>query len=632
MPKSVQEIIREAETNYKLGFVILNEHVRWSLRDTIWRIYAYLNSRHISGETDALGREKPFFNIVTAAVNIWFRATNLDRKDVVVQADSSENVAEAFVANVLLQDWMKRARFGEFLKAWGLTLAQYGSAVVKFVEKGGELQASVVPWLRLIVDPITFDAIPVIEVMYMTPQELWANKNYDQETVENLISAHASTRRTLWGTKKDNQAGFIPIYEVHGKMPVALLEDDVTLVSTEDPKWQDYVQQMHVVSFVADRRGGKIQDFTLYKGKEAKHPYMITHLQKQDGRTLGIGAVEYLFDAQWMANHTMKNWKDQLDLASKLIFQTADSQFANRNVLTQIESGDILVHEIEKPLEIVPNEGHDITNLSNFLSQWNTIAQEITSTPDAMRGQTLPSATAYRQAALLTQAANSFFTVITETKGLYLEDIIREFVLPFLKSKLNHKDEVATILEDHQITKLDTMYVPREAIRRYNDETAQAVFNNAQQIIQNGSKTDLTKLQPIQPFNAQQQQQRVRQEMAPLGNQRFLSPGDVTWKEALKDLEWDLDIDVTNEQHDKSTIFQTLTTVLQTIAQNPMILQDPNAKMVFSKILDFTGIVSPIELSASTSQQPPQPQQGLPMPTMQSPMPTQSPLAGFNSK
>jgi hypothetical protein len=50
------------------------------------------------------------------------------------------------------------------------------------------------------------------------------------------------------------------------------------------------------------------------RARERKDPYMITHLIEEDGRTLSIGAVEYLFDAQWMQNHTVKNMKDLLDL------------------------------------------------------------------------------------------------------------------------------------------------------------------------------------------------------------------------------------------------------------------------------------------------------------------------------
>ena len=41
----------------------------------------------------------------------------------------------------------------------------------------------------------------------------------------------------------------------------------------------------------------------------------------------------------------------------------------------------------------------------------------------------------------------------------------------------------------------------------------------------------------------------------------------------------------------------TLTTVMQTVAANPAVLQDPNMKMLFNKILEMTGQVSTIELS-----------------------------------
>jgi len=138
------------------------------MHDTVETIDAYLNSRHISGPKNSLGRDKPFFNIVTAACNIWWRATDLDRKDIRIIPDTASNVGVAFISTVRLQNWMKTARFGVFLNEWGRALSRYGSAVVKFVEQNGELVASVVPWNRFIADPVDFDAIPGIEKLYKT--------------------------------------------------------------------------------------------------------------------------------------------------------------------------------------------------------------------------------------------------------------------------------------------------------------------------------------------------------------------------------------------------------------------------------------------------------------------------------
>ena len=51
-------------------------------------------------------------------------------------------------------------------------------------------------------------------------------------------------------------------------------------------------------------------------------------------------------------------------------------------------------------------------------------------------------------------------------------------------------------------------------------------------------------------------------------------------------------------------VLQTLNTTLQTVASNPMVLNDPTMKMLFGQILSETGRISPIQLSSSTIMPP----------------------------
>lgn len=601
MQNSVHSIVREAESNYKNGTVKISEHVDWSMHDTIERIDAYLNSKHITGDTDALGREKPFFNIVTAATNIWYRATDLDRKNIRILPDSSSTTAIAFIATVHLQNWMKESRFGVFLNDWGRALARYGSAVVKFVEKDGSLFASVIPWNRLIVDPIDFDAIPRIEKLYLTPAQLRKNSLFDAEQVEELIKDAQQTRKDIEGDRVDNASSFIELYEVHGEMSVATYKRAKGIDSITEADETTYRQQMHVISFTGTKEEG-YNDFTLYCGYEAKDPYMITHLIKEDGRTLSIGSVEYLFDAQWMVNHSTKNMKDTLDLASKLIFQTADPSYVGRNVLTQIETGDIFIHKENMPITRIANDKPDINAFQSFGVMWQNLAGEITSTPDAIRGNTLPSGTPYSLAAFQGAQANSLFEIMTENKGLHVEDMLRVHVLPFLMKKMDTKDEVIGILDENEIAELDAMYVPRAAIKNYNKRVAQQILDLTPEQIAEGNVPS--------PYNPQQEESAVRDSLAPLGNKRFFKPDELnekTWKEALGDFVMKAVVEVTNENTDKQAVLTTLSSVLQTIAANPMILQDPNAKMVFSAILQETGRISPIQLSTTQAQRQPTP-------------------------
>ena len=587
----IGELIRKAENDYVNGETTIGKYVSFSQYENIEKIDAYLNSRHTSGLTDSMGREKPFFNIVSGAVNIWYRATDIDRKNIRIKATKSQDFIASFLATIHLQEWMKREGFGAVLNEWGRALARYGSAVLKFVEKGGRLHIQVVSWNRLISDTVDFENNPKIEKLFLTPSQLQANKNYDQAVVKELINS-LEAREGLDGQKKDTKSEYIEIYEVHGEMPLSML-------SGNDRDDDTFVQQMQVVSFVKAQEGDKFNDFCLLKGREAKDPYMITHLIKEDGRSQSIGAVEHLFEAQWMVNHSAKSIKDQLDLASKLIFQTADGSFVGQNVLTAIEQGDIMVHAEDKPLTAINNSA-DITALQSFASQWQVLGKEITSTPDSISGNTMPSGTAYRQVAILNQESHSLFEIMTENKGLAIENMLRVHIIPYLKKKMDTAKEIGATLNAHDITQFDSMYVRNEAIRRVNRKVKDMLLSD-------------------EPFNYNAEQQAtdiadesagIQEGLSAMGNQRFIKPSDIpdkTWKELFKNLEWEVEVEITDETGDKEAIMTTLTTVLQTIGSNPNILQDPTMKMLFNKILETTGAISAVELSGSPAPRPQQP-------------------------
>jgi hypothetical protein len=573
MDKSVAEIIREMESNFESGETQMSEYVSLNLKEDINTIEAYTHSKHIHGEYDSQDREKPFFNIVIAAVNIWFRATDIDRKNIHIKATKEAEVIPAFLATVHLQEFMRKSNFGMFLNKWGYQLATYLSAVVKFVEQGGKLIPSVVPWTRLICDPIDFDANPKIEKLYFTPAQLKKNKNYDQEQVKALLEA-LTTRKDSSRQNKDTKADYIEVYEIHGEFPLSQL--------TDKEKDTEYVQQMHVLSFVKGKGRGEFDDFTLYSGRE-KDPYMLTCLLPNvDGSVSLNGAVKNLFNAQWMVNHTAKSIKDQLDLASKLVFQTSDGNFVGRNVLSAIENGDILIHALNQPLTSINNTAHDIAALQSFRNDWQNLGNQINGISESMLGINPPSGTAWRQVQTLLQESHSLFELMTENKGLAIEEMLRRFVLPFLKKKMDTKDEIMATLESHQIKWVDSRYVPAQATRIRNAHIKEAILNGQQP-----NPPDQTALE-----------QDIQKTLNSYGNQRPFKPSDIsteTWKNVLKDLEWEVEVDVTGESKDKQAVLDTLNTALQVVV-NPAYATNPDAKMIVGKILEETSVLSPLEL------------------------------------
>jgi hypothetical protein len=576
------DIIRKQEQDYINSDTQISEHVRFSPKETIDKIEAYLYSVHTTGDKDSLGRDKPFFNIVTAASNVWYRATDIDRANIRIKSTNSSSATTALLANAKSKEWMRKAGFGVWLNDWGLTLAQYGSAVSKFVEQDGKLVATVVPWNRLIVDAIEFYGNPVIEKHYWTPAQLRKNKLFNKEQVESLISSAQQARETSSGDKSDTKADYIEVYELHG-------EFEKELLTGNEADSDIYVQQVHICSFVETMKDGKTEylDYTLYKGQE-KNPYHIAHLIKRDGRVISIGAVEHLFEAQWMVNHNEKAIKDHLELASKLVFQTSDPAYQGKNT-GDLDNGTILYHEPNQPLTQLANNSHDIQALESSKMAWQNQASEASSTPDAIRGITPPSGTALGTVQITTQQGLSLFELMTENKGLALEEIWREFVIPNIKKQLDTKDEIVAALDNLSIKQIDSIYIPNKAKRRFNEMAVEKVIKALE-------TEDLS--QVPEPFDPAAAEREITKEMQPLGNTRYFKPDDLdekTWKEVFDGFEWDVEVEVTNEQSDKQATLANLNDTLGKLAQLGDI---ENSRLVLSKILEETGIFSPMELTS----------------------------------
>jgi len=590
--QTIGEIIRKQETNYISGTTTLSKHVQHSMGDTLDRIDAYSNSKHISGDTDSLGRDKPFFNISTAAVNVWYRATDIDRSNISVRATKSADWIDSFMATIFLRDWMTHERFGSYLNEWGRVMAKYGSAVTKFVENKEGLHITVVPWGQLIVDAVDFDANPKIEIIELTEAQLMERvktHGYDKEVAKSLLQSLKS-RETKDRQKKDNKNDYIKLYEIHGKL-------SLSLITGNEKDEEEFVQQMHVYSAVGSKNGRKTEyeDFTLFSGEEEKDPYMISHLIKEDGRTLSKGAVEHLFEAQWMVNHSVKEIKDALDLASKIIFQTSDLQFIGRNVLSNVETGDILMHAKNEPLTLMNNQALNVVSTQNFAVQWKSLGNEITGVSEAMLGTSAKSGTAWKQTEALLQESHSLFELMIENKSLSLEDMLRGWIIPHLKrKKMNNAKEIAAVLAQHEMEKIDSIYIKNESINRTNKQLADKVISG-QSLMQGEQEMMLAQNQAV-----------LQEGLSNMGGQRFFSPSEVNWKEQFKDLEWELDIDISGESKDTQQALTTLNTALKLIL-TPGFEQNKKAQMIVGKILEMSGTMSPLEYNSVESAPPPAP-------------------------
>lgn len=602
-------LTRRLEDDFINGTTHKSKYVDFQLYDTLETIDAYLNSKHISGKFDSLDREKPFFNIVKAHANIWYRATDIDRSNIRLRATKSSDWVDSFLASVFLREWMRKENFGVYLNEWGRVLARYCTAVSKVIEDENGLHIIVVPWNMLIVDAVDILRNPIIEKLELSEAELYdriETHGYDAAQVEALIKAANAARELVGGQQQDNKPGYIKLYELHGKLSLRYLTDD-------EKDTYKYVQQMRVFSMVQNKdKKEDYDEYTLYRGRE-KNPYRVAHLIKEDGRAIGIGSVENLFENQWMVNHEKKNVKDVLDMACRVIFQTADGTLVGRNVLTEMETGDIIVHGSGQPLSLVNTFKPEVGQFGEYAAEWKALGNEINGISEAMLGYAPKSGTAWRQTEAILQESYSLFEVMTENKSLALEDVLRHDVIPYLKrKKMKTREQISAALQSHEITRIDALWLKNRAIRQANRKAFVEPMLRGELPTQDSYD---------QTFATAQSDNRESLNLA--GNQRFFKLDEIsdkTWADQFKDLEDELEIDITGENENVQSMMTTLSTALKMVVQ-PGFAQNKKAQAIVGRILELAGAMSPVEFD-SIPDEPAPPPAPAPTPT---PMPVPTP-------
>ena len=590
--KPLHTLVEEQLDDYVSKRVSVTDVYEHSQYQTLQQIENFIHSRFGSGQLDARGNPKPFFNVTVGKRNIATRATDIDRKDITMQAPDSDEYFRSFVASKFNHQLMKKMKMQDYLNDWGEALPTYGSVITKVVENKGGLHISVCDWMTTVCDPVDFESAPVIEKLSLTPAEMRekVSEGWDIDQIEELIEAKLEPRTNLKGKTVYQEPNFITVYEVHGRLPSAYL-----LKNPRAKDWKTYKRQMQVIGMheLKDDR----MDFTLYKGKESKNPYSISHWKKTAGRTQGVGVVEDMFEPQIWTNYSVKQMKDQLDLASKTIYQTSDGNFAARNVLTNLQNGDFLIHAANSPVTPINVAPQGFESLQNLTMSWKQIGEDITSTPDAISGNTMPSGTAFRQVAMLNTEAHSYFDYITENKGNYLEDLYREYIIPYIIKQLDTADEIVAILSTEEIDWYDNACADRA---EHDEIVKQTLAGN-----------------PVSPIQIAPIRQQKLADLKKTGAKRYLNPGKKgTWKSYFKGFEWVADINITGESQDKKTAIDTLFNALQLVATNPTILQNPATKGIFMQLLETSGVMSPLQMETAGAPQPsapmqqPQPQQG----------------------
>lgn len=549
----ITEVNNQIKSYYSESIDMI-DGLTYSQWDTVKRVIFYSDSKYLEGNTDAKGRDIPFFNISNYAVNVSVRSTDFDTKDITVVADNEDSATQSFIINHELKDWFKKSKFGNTLNEMGETRARYGGLLVKKVERD-TLEIDVVSWKNTVTDQVDIDNGVIIERHWTSPIDL-SKKRKAWDNVDKAIDIMQSKKRED-GRSEDK----VLVLEVEGEFDTSYMKEG------EEPTGE-YSLQKH---FIAGWEDG--EQVLLYSEEKKGTDYKYLPWQKVPGRGLGRGVVEEAFEAQTWVNDAKVKEKEIMEYASKIGFKSTDPNITEKTLddldngfILELTGGDFV------PVNTVSNA---IPAFSNLIQSWEQQYRQASSTPESITGETMPSGTPFRSLAVQNQEARSFFDYRKEEMGQFIEEIMNEWVIPYLLKKINKKHILTSDYSIADIKKIDKAF----GIKQANDKLVKEVL----------SGKVVTRDEYNQMVDSFSQMQSV------LGNTRFLEIPDGFFKN------WQGRVTTvtTGEQYNKQVVLESLMTIMQMVQENPEIVKSP----LFSRAVELSGAgVSPIQLYESATQ------------------------------
>lgn len=596
MQKDIFEYIKAEEAAYALPITVIDGY-EWSMKEHIRLSILYKNSQFSTGNSKSQRDNKPFKNIVLPILRLQYRTEGFDVKDVLLYVDDSKNFFKSFLVRKYHDRWATENEIDTFIDEMVESHTDFGGALIKDENKK---KPAVVPLQTIaFCDQTNLLGGPIGFLHNYSPDELldfekigWGNpKNGADATIlECIVMAQEfKTNDKQDGKQVKTPGKYIEVYEVHGTLPESYLKPD------GNP--DKFVNQMQIVAFYKDEQG-KRQGITLFRGKKGKTSvtFKVILRDKIFNRALGLGGVEELFEPQIWTNYGEIIKKGMLDAASKIIYQTTDQSFKQRNKILNLENQEVLVMENGTTLSQVQNGTPNMALFERAVAEWQVNAQTIGSAQDAILGDNPASGTPFKLQDLVVTEAHGLHDYRRGKISTFFVSIYRDWVLPYITSDIT---KGKTFLAELSLDELQ--------------QVADAVVECQ---IEDIIKAKILAGEEIDPQDMENVKQKARENFMKQGNSRFLEIFD----NEMKDVPLSVKVNIAGKQKDINKITDKLVNIFRQIIANPAVLDDPRMAKLFSQIIEYSGL-SPIDFGF-TIPKPQQQQQQVVQPNQKPAIPT----------
>lgn len=420
---------------------------------------------------DIIG-EYPYDNISEYRIRLEARSTDRDIKHMEVEpVDSSDEArVSAMVATKALQKKMRDMKFGKTLNEYSTTRPRYGAVLWKRIETEEGKDVYIVPWENVITDMTDILTSPVVEKHFYTPAQL--KKQTTWENVDLAIQTARERKKdkdigNKANAKADTVGNYITIYEVTGEIERAKLLEAQEKDWSEDDM-NEFVLARIIYAPMGQDKNGKNTGIVFRADEltEEEYPYKLDVRHPVIGRAFGEGIPEELAEHQRWHNFYKTEEARAVAIGGKVLFYTDDGNVVDSIYSDGIDHGTILQVGEGKTFQQLSTLPNSVPVYQNITTAWDESADKKSNSFEAVMGEESKSGTPFRAQYLQNVAGTSQFEQELEDMGLFLEELISDWILPDALAEAAQAGEIDEVFTKEELDLIDRTIINKEMIAR----------------------------------------------------------------------------------------------------------------------------------------------------------------------
>lgn len=566
---NIYQYIEEQEAGFKQG-IPLEEGWYWSFRDHVRRSFLY---KHSQFERNNDNRDKrPFKNIVRPILNIQYRTEGFDVKDIEIYVDNADTYYKSFLIKKFHDKWALENEMDTFIDELVESFVDYGGVLVKNVN---DKRPEVVDLRTLaFCDQTDMLSGPFAIKHFFSPSQLremesvgWGKTGATITIDELILKAENTKNRDKDQGETKTPGKYLEIYEVHN---VSEMDFDITS--------EDDSPRIYVCGFYTDE-SGQSQGVTLFSSKEPKLPFKFLKRDPIQGRALGWGGIEELFEPQMWTNFSEINIMAMLEHASKVFYKSTDPKFKNQN-LNDSPMGRVFDLVPGAEMSQLDNQPRNLVAFTNAVTGWHEHATEMGGASDLFLGHQPTAGTPFKSVESQVIENKSLHLWRQGRISVFVDEIYRDWTIPRMGKEISKGSKFLSTLSADEMMKVGEAVITNQTNRRIIDMVLDGKIPTEEEIA-------LFKQVVSQTFFKD--------------NKKFLE----ILKDEMTGEKLSVSTNIAGKQKDLSAMTDKIVNIVRQVIATPQILQDPTMMKWLNTILESSGM-SPIMFGAKLSPLQPQ--------------------------